>query len=430
MSQLVGNWVAGDSGRQLHYYVTLGGSVVDVTLATSIVLSLVRRSGGSDVSVVIPGEVLSGAAGSFKWAGANAIGLYVPAPVSRLAPDVYEARVSFTLSGATYWTDPFRVAVDRWGLSTVPTSMPGLDASIGLQEAVDALSADGGTIVLGGGVYYADPTSPSTELNVTKPVRFLGAGRSATDIASPVLVGSGGVGFEYLYVRPSGAAYGVKIYDGVNFLSRCWFKQVFIGGTDYNSNDGPTIGLHLDGAGVLHADQLTVAFCGSHGLLADSTGAEPNTTLICTGCTFNLNRGYGVRILTSMTLAEFRGGNMECNDSGEFIADGVTLIHLLGVDFERGTLADHTVPAISNLVELQNNFAPVIDRCNFVSNNSKSTRAILASGCASGHLGTNRYEGYGAVGVVRIGETCTNWTRGAQRIHSGGGWIEDYSRTT
>src|SRR6185369_1916855 len=119
MSQLVGTWVSGDSGKELQYYVTQSGSPLDVTGATSIVLSLVRRDAGSDAVVVISGAIISPASGGgFRWAGANAVGLYVPQPSSRLAVHIYEARVSFVLAGATYWTESFRLAVTQWGLST------------------------------------------------------------------------------------------------------------------------------------------------------------------------------------------------------------------------------------------------------------------------------------------------------------------------
>jgi hypothetical protein len=431
MSQLIGTWVAGDSGKELQYYVTQGGVALDVTGATNIVLSLVRKSGGSDTSVVISGAILSPASGGgFTWAGANAVGLYVAQPSSRQDVHIYEARVSFTLSGLVYWTDSFRIAVTLWGLSTVPSAAAGLDSGLSLQDAVDALGSSGGRIDLGSGTYYSDPASPTTPLVVPGGVYFHGHGPDATIIGSPILVTGAHTGFEDLCARAPGAAYGIKIFSSGSFLSRCFFRRVTVGASYHGAGDGPVDGIQFDGAGVLLAQQLTAAFCTGNGLLADSTVANfPNTTLKFDTCSFVKNGLYGVSLAQSLTIAEFQGGNMENNGSGELLASSAAGVSLLDVDFERGDSQDPP-PSINNVVEMQNCNMVSINGCNFVKT-SGATRAFLLAGCSGGGIGSgspNRFEGWGAVGVGRISETCRNIHRGVNHIFNGSGWLEDYSR--
>ena len=440
MSQLAGTWVAGDSGRELQYFVEQNGTPLDVTGATNIVVSLVRQSAGSDVSVVVTGAVLNpGSDGGFTWAGANAIGLFVPQPSARQAPDIYEARVSFTLDGLVYWTDAFRVAVSRWGLSTIPTAAIGLSTTTGLQEVVDAFGGNGGRIDLGGsgGIYYADPDDPSVPLTMPGGVEILGAGRTATIIGSPVLISGAGGGLEDVWVRPDGTAYGIRIYNGGAFVARCFFRRVLVGATFKGAGDGPVDGVQLDGAGVLLAEHLTCAFCTGYGLIADSTGAEPNTTLKFDVCSFvqngtlngggpGVNTGGGVRLLQSMTAAEFNGGNIEDNAVNDFYAENAALLSLLGVDFEHSV----THFTLTNVAEFQNCNTIAIEGCNFLKTGG-ATRAYSIQGCNGVSIGMgrpNRYEGWGAVGVGRIGETSRNVARGADHIFNGAGWIEDYSR--
>jgi len=220
MSQLVGTWVSGDSGKELQYYVTQSGSPLDVTGATSIVLSLVRRDAGSDAVVVISGAIISPASGGgFRWAGANAVGLYVPQPSSRLAVHIYEARVSFVLAGATYWTESFRLAVTQWGLSTLPTAVNGLDAGFDLQDAVDALGSSGGRIDLGSGTYYADTANPDTPLVCGDGIWLKGAGPGATIIGSPILFTGADDCLEDLCQKSTGA-YGVLASAAVGSIFR------------------------------------------------------------------------------------------------------------------------------------------------------------------------------------------------------------------
>lgn len=427
MSQLAGTWVAGDSGKEFQYYVTSGGVPLDVSAATNIVLSLVRRSAGSDVSVVIPGTVISpGTGGGLAWAGANAIGLYVPQPDSRLTADIYEARVSFTLSSGTYWTETFRVAVNRWGLSTVPTSRATLDPGASLQEAVDALGGNGGTIYLGAGTYYADPSSPSTPLTMAGGVELEGVGVHATALGSPALVSGSLSGFRKLWVRPAGTSYGVRIYDGGNpFIARCFFDRVFVGASAAGAGDGPVDGIQIDGAGLILAEQLTCGFNTGNGLLVDSTGMQPNTTLKFDMCSFTLNGGYGVKIMQSSTIAEFDGGSMEDNTTAEFYAESCALVALKHVDFERGSTAG--LPTAANVVQMQNVNAFRIEDCSFFKI-AAATRAFFIDGSVAGVYEGNRFDSWGAVGVARISETCTNVRRGVNHIVNGGGWIEDYSR--
>lgn len=312
-----------------------------------------------------------------------------------------------------------------WGTpAATPPSSFGVTALDGLQPIVDALGVNGGLVQLGDGDFYGDPANPSTPLTVPAAVTLRGLGVAKTRIKSPILISSASAGIEYLTVRPSGTSYGVRIYNGGSpFIARCWFKQVFIGASSKGAGDGPVNGLELDGAGVLEADQLTCAFCTGYGLLADSTGLEPNTTLKFDVCSFVQNTLGGARLLQSMTIAEFNGGNMEDNGGHDFYAENAAGIGLLGVDFEHS--ATHFT--ITNSAEMQNCNTIRIVGCNFLKTGG-TTRGFLLSGCNGINVGGNRFEGWGANGVFRISETCTNAVRWPNHIHNGNGWEEDYSR--
>jgi hypothetical protein len=299
--------------------------------------------------------------------------------------------------------------------------------SMGLQAQVDALGGLGGTVEIGDGTFYAVTNSPATPLIIPGGVSIVGRSMAASIIGSPIVMNASQSGLAHLAARAPSAAVGVKIYNGGSpFIARCYFDHVFIGASYHGAGDGPVVGLQLDGAGVLMAEQLTCAFCTSHGLLADSTGFEPNTTILADCCSFVKNDGYGVRLLSSLTLAEFNGGNMENNGLGELWGESVAGVTLNGVDFERGDSQDPP-PSITQLVELQNCNTVRILGGNMVKT-SGASRGFLLAACNGGIVEGIRFEGWGAVGVARISETCTNIRRGVNHIHNGGGWIEDYSR--
>jgi hypothetical protein len=82
---------------------------------------------------------------------------------------------------------------------------------------------------------------------------------------------------------------------------------------------------------------------------------------------------------------------------------------------------------MTNQVEI-NTCNPVrISSCNFASFSSAATRAVLVSGGSGVVIETNRTDGYGDVGVMRITEQTTNATVYGN-VLADGGWIEDYSR--
>jgi hypothetical protein len=429
VSQSVGTWVAGDSGKAFRYFVTDDGDPFDVTGATDITLSLIRLASGVETVYAIEGAIVAPATGGvFEWVGASSIGVNIPSPASRNEVHVYEARVTFMQNSLTYWTDPFRIAVAKWGVSTVPTVPETLDPANGLQPIIDDMAGSGGVISLGEGTYYGDPGSPSTPITIPSTVNVVlrGIGVGTTIIGSPTLIGSTWCGLEYLSVQPPGGAYGVKVYDGGAFRPRNWMKHVSIGATSSGAGDGPTDGLILDGAGLLLGDHVTVAFCTRHGLLADSTGAEPNTTLKFDACSFVGNgtggTGYGVKLLASMTDFEASGGSMEGNVSGEFYADSASLIHLQAVDFESGE-------SKNNQVEIQNSNSISLVANNFVKNSGTIPHAILIQASNGIEIdGSNRFEGFGAIGLVRLSASCTNAHIGVNHIYNGAGWMEDYSR--
>lgn len=427
MSQWAGAWVAGDTGTPLEYEVTQDGAAFNVTGATDVVLTLIRVNDGVETVITITGAVQTpGTAGVFEWTGANAIGANVASPGSRRRPDVYEARVRFVLSGAAYWTEPFRITVEKGPTDYTPTTTPPTTASAvegqSLQPIVDAMT-NGGLLYLTGGSFYADIASPSTPLTIpsTKPIIIRGVHTEKTFIKSPILIEAFRCGLEDLTVRSAaGAAYGVKIFRSGAFVARCWMNRVVIGATYEGAGDGPVRGIILDGAGVFLAHRVTSAFCTSDGMLVDSTSVEPNTTLKFDMCSFVGNGGYGADLAASCSIAEFNGGNMEGNALGELRANAMNNLRLIGVDFEPQDV-------YTNAVEATNCNPVEIIGCSF-GKISGATRAIFLQG-GSGHIVEgNRFNGWGTVGVVRISEGATNARVGVNVIADGSGWIEDYSR--
>lgn len=297
----------------------------------------------------------------------------------------------------------------------------------GLQAAVDSLIGGAGEIWLDSGTFYGDPLSPTTTLTIPGTVNVIirGVNYNDTLIRSPVWCQSIACGFESIWFRPPAGAFGLKIRSLLGlageFLARNWIDNCFIGASANGAGDGPVLGLVLDGAGVFLAERLTCAFCTSHGMIADSTGVEPNTTLKFDMCSFVQNGGYGAKLMQSMLQAEFNGGNMEGNVTGEFYAEETNVLRMLGVDFE-------TSQVMGNQFEISNTKNIEIRGNNFLTASGKATRAIICSGSHYIDMVNNRFEGYGAVGVARIGESCTHVVAEPNQIVSGGGWIEDYSR--
>ena len=118
VSQLAGEFVYGDTGKALYYFVRQNGEPLDVSLASNVLLKMIRRSGGSDVTVTVAGTAASSisdtSALEFSSNAIAPIGTSITSPASRLAPDVYECRVTFNLDGLIYWTEPFRLAVVKF----------------------------------------------------------------------------------------------------------------------------------------------------------------------------------------------------------------------------------------------------------------------------------------------------------------------------
>lgn len=295
-----------------------------------------------------------------------------------------------------------------------------------LQGVINGLVAGSHILQLGSGDYYGDNGSPTTPLTIPSTIGNLqirGLGPDYTLIKSPILSEASRFGLMDLGVRPNSTTYGVKIFKSGSFTARCFLHRVNIGASSSGAGDGPATGLILDGAGLLLAEQLSCAFCTSDGVLADSTASEPNTTLKFDMCSFVGNGGYGVRLENSLSVAEFNGGNMEQNVSGEFKATNLNSVYIHGVDFE-------VTQSYSNTVEVNTCNPCSIKDCNFVRVSGTATRAININGGAGHTVEGNRISGWGEVGVVRISNTTVNCRVGINIINNdiGYGWIEDYSR--
>lgn len=299
----------------------------------------------------------------------------------------------------------------------------------GLQPIVDAIAAAGsaGVIELPAGTYYADPASPSTPLTIPSAafgMSIVGTSAQVVFIGSPILIETGRVRLAEVHIDPpAGAAYGVKVYNGGSpFISRCTFDRIIIGDLQQVRANGPTKGLHLDGAGIIQASNCTFAFCSGDGLYVDSTGTEPNTALQFDMCSFVGNGGYGIRLLGSCSIAEFRGGNSEQNTSGELKAESMNNLILNGFDFESTSLA------ITHQCEI-NSCRPVTIRgCNFVkaSPGSVSGYPIIMSSCQLVTIEDNAIAAFPSQGIIRMDVNC-GLVRIANNWADETSWLEDYS---
>lgn len=112
MSQLIGTWVSGDTGKKLRYTVEEDGTAFDVTGATLIILTAVRVGSSGDTVDTSNGSIYGTATnGTFEFA---TIGTDLASPASRMQSYVYECRITFTKSGLVYWTDAFRLALVKF----------------------------------------------------------------------------------------------------------------------------------------------------------------------------------------------------------------------------------------------------------------------------------------------------------------------------
>jgi hypothetical protein len=298
-----------------------------------------------------------------------------------------------------------------------------------IQEYIDTLSSAGGRVLLPNGSY------PGFVLPAAGNVSVIGESKAGTIINGSILMQGSANKLQTFTIRGNGQPYGLRVYNGGNpFISRNFLQDLFIGGSYATSGDGPVDGIQLDGAGVFLAQEVTCAFCTGNGLLVDSTGLQPNTTLKFDVCTFNLNQLYGVKLLQSLDLCEFNGGNMEDNGAGEAYCESAAGLFFRGVDFERGGASpfDPTPgvdpPSIAHVLEMENCNSIAIEGCHFTKT-AAATRAFYLAGCNAAVVGENRFQGWGANGVFRIAENSANiHIRPTNHIFDGGGWIEDYSR--
>jgi hypothetical protein len=272
----------------------------------------------------------------------------------------------------------------------------------GLQAAHDELT-NGGTIQLGAGTFYGDPSVGFQDFRWTNPnVSIIGVGVGITTIGSPI---SGEVGYgrlEDVTVRPPAGAYGLRlfrdeaIHGSVNGgVPRWTVKRVYVGAADATGRDGglgPAKGIWLDGAILGLFEQCTVAFCSDSGFFADTTspgGVYSTNAHLFLDCTFNGNSRYGVELVGGAAEGfQFIGGNMESNLLGEVSASTMNFVDLIGVDFETGV-------AVSPQVSFGGCGQCTVERCNFVTSGAtKALRAALFSTCNSCRFVRNRATGY------------------------------------
>ena len=289
---------------------------------------------------------------------------------------------------------PQRPHAQGWGWTpgTAPASVPPSAIAVrfgtALQPIVDALPSTGGILQLDPGRFYADATDSTVALVLAKPVTIIGQSFSGTVMASPITIASGDCHLENMRVRPTGAAYGIKLFISGGGPSRCSFKNMYVGGDSIGDPATPVIGLWLDGAILTTCEQLTIAYCSGDGLYEQSSQLPTWSTNqnMFQNCTFNGNGGWGVHLVGGGIIGtSFYGGNMENNVSGELNASNCVMGVVDGVDFERAT-------AVTNVINLSSSSDWTIRNCNFSMNHSV-TRVLIVQSCTAVNFVQNRTNG-------------------------------------
>jgi hypothetical protein len=106
-----GEIVYDDTGKALLYYVTEDGEPRDVHTATSVSLQMVRGATSVNIDGAPASTISDDSALEFSAADICAA---LSEPASRIAPDVYDCRVSFYADGEVRHEEPFRLAIVRW----------------------------------------------------------------------------------------------------------------------------------------------------------------------------------------------------------------------------------------------------------------------------------------------------------------------------
>jgi len=305
----------------------------------------------------------------------------------------------------------------------IPPSTIAVRIGTALQPIVDALPAAGGVIQLDPGRFYADASDSTIALTLSKPVTIIGTTYDATTMASPILISSPDCHLERFRVQPSGAAYGIKIFQSGAGVARSSLRDMFVGAVDTtarNAGQGPVIGLYLDGAILTTIDHCTFAFCTQSGVYLNSSGL-PNWSTnenIFTNCTSNLSSHYGVEIIGGGIQGfQWLGGNMEDNTWGAVFVQSATNLTFRGVDFES------TVFPIADLLSIATSAPSTIEDCNF--NTSGVTRAFNFFTCAQVSVLRNRlttFSAYSNAGTFDDrSSNCIEWGN----VFNTGGYIEN-----
>jgi hypothetical protein len=341
---------------------------------------------------------------------------------------------------------PVAARAQGWGWTpgTAPPSVPPSAIAVrfgtALQPIVDALPANGGTLQLDPGRFYADATDSTIALTLNKPVWIIGQSFSGTVMASPILISSSDCHLENFMVSPTGAAYGVKlfrdenIYAGGGGVARCSLRHIFIGAADSASNvagRGPQYGLHLDGAILTSVEQSTFAFCSKSGVYlgasqltsppAPAPGGWSTNVNVFYNCTANLNGGYGVSIHGGgIEGFQWRGGNIESNDSGAVYCEASTSSGFYGCDFENSSFHFAT-----SLLDVRTSFPFTLEDCNFATTSSTNLRLFLFSSCGQVSVLRNRWTGMPTFSSVGIFDDRCNNTYAWGNTFNTGGFIEN-----
>jgi hypothetical protein len=286
------------------------------------------------------------------------------------------------------------------GAFATPYVFVPLSEASDLQNQINLLTS-GGTIWLEAGTYN------SGDLTMTNNnVAIWGVSQEATILTGSVTIPTNSCTFHDLWIKGTGKAYGVKIFNASAGPNRNHFTKVRIGGTA-SSADGPTgPGVWLDG-GILNVfDHCLIAFNGGDGVYINTTDPSSGnfTTNVNTfrDCTLNLNDGYGVKTalgtagvggeptpaIAGMQQNVFIGGNIEDNALGAAYVQSSFWTRFDNVDFE----SSKNLGTNGWLIEGSNCTYMIVENCSFNSTGDTG-RVFYVAGSGSCRFTGNRIIG-------------------------------------
>lgn len=108
---LLATYTYGDTARAFQPTMTQAGTALNLTGATSIVMTGVSPRSSGDLNMSVNGSLLVAASGSLTF---PSMGTEFPQPATIRGTDVYQCRITYTLAAVNYVSDPFMLACQRF----------------------------------------------------------------------------------------------------------------------------------------------------------------------------------------------------------------------------------------------------------------------------------------------------------------------------